>query len=64
MSMATDVNNAIAASTKPLNAKIKKLEKAIDKVYERYDDGHHSFHKHYHGGCILCEIEQVLKGKQ
>ena len=38
----------------------EKLKKAIALVYNKFDNGSHSHHKHFHGGCILCEIEQAL----
>lgn len=38
----------------------KRKDKALDIAFKRLDTGGHSYHKHYHSGCALCEIEQAL----
>ena len=68
--LANDVNNVVLATAKPyqeqiqqLKAKNKRQSNALDIAFKRLDTGgHHSFHKHFHGGCALCELEQALKG--
>ena len=50
----------LCKQAKQLQAENKHKDKALDIVFKRLDTGSHSYHKHYHGGCILCEIVQAL----
>lgn len=60
--MAENVNNVVLATAKPYQEQIRKFQRAIDLVYEKLDTRSHEGHKHYHGGCLFCGIEQALKG--
>lgn len=39
---------------------IEKLHRAKELVYEKLDTRSHEGHKHYHGGCLFCDIEKAL----
>lgn len=59
--MAVGINDVLVATTKPYQEQIRKLQRAIGLVYEKLDTRAHEGHKHYHGGCLFCAIEQALK---
>ena len=56
--------DAAIAEFEQLQAENKRKDKALDIAFKRLDTGGHSYHKHFHGGCALCEIEQTLKEGQ
>lgn len=59
-----EANNVIKAAN-ALEARVERQANALDIAFKQLDTGviGHSFHKHFHGGCVLCEIEEALKEK-
>ncbi len=62
--MAECVNNVVLTTAKPYQEQIKQLQAKIKElkelVFERLNSKSHENHIHYHGGCLFCDIEQIL----